>query len=245
MSALIEVILTVESHGAPLAAEVVEQTLDSLDSRLGLVPTAFGTHEPLQHKFDQAARRTFVEMWSETVRAGSAGGFHFRAGRTLTGAVLNLPGGHIQSLHLNFSLAASFVSSKAEALVGMARDVFTAGRGSFGFLCERDEYWSKNIEGAWRNSAGRLQGGRALVIDRRRFLPGVYWVNFFGEPLVGKFSATRLRTAPAVRAEEFGASWMLQSANRMLDWEQPESVARCTAIAEHLGADAFWDRQRA
>jgi hypothetical protein len=45
----------------------------------------------------------------------------------------------------------------------------------FGFACDTEEYHAKNMS---------TEGGgvRAIGIDIGKYLPGLYWLNFFGLP---------------------------------------------------------------
>jgi hypothetical protein len=106
----------------------------------------------------------------------------------------------------------------------------------WGAAYENDEFRARNLH-------DDASGMWALGRDVRQSLPGVYWLNVFGQPYRTLIGRRRIETAPAVSVSETGAAAILQSYGAPEDWSTPEARARRRAIVDHLGPQFFFDRE--
>lgn len=97
---------------------------------------------------------------------------------------------------------------------------------------ERDE---KNIS--------RADGGvMAIGGDISRYLPGLYWLNFFGEPYCNLIGRERLLTAPAFSCEAIDAGVLICLASSLEAWDSTERRTVEARVLAHLGDQYFFDR---
>jgi len=106
----------------------------------------------------------------------------------------------------------------------------------FGFACASGEYEAKNIS---------TEGGglRAIGVDIARYLPGLYWLNFFGGPYAELFTTTRLMSAPECQVNACGSGYVLKLSQSANDWNLPEYTRKEELIRQHLGERYFFIRQ--
>jgi hypothetical protein len=97
------------------------------------------------------------------------------------------------------------------------------------------EYEAKNME--------RSHGIRALGRDVSRFLPGLYWLNFFGEPYVQLIGAARFDALDGVHVERLESGYIVQLSRSPLDWESAEYRAAETRVLDQLGRQFFFRRE--
>ncbi|HEY1543064.1 MAG TPA: hypothetical protein VGG01_11695 [Xanthobacteraceae bacterium] len=98
------------------------------------------------------------------------------------------------------------------------------------------EYWAKVM-----SVSPRIE---AIGRDFGRYLPGLFWLNFFGRRLCehvgkGRFLETR---SHLVREVDSGVLIGLSAAPGR--WDAPEYRTEEARVRQHLGADLFFDRKR-
>jgi hypothetical protein len=118
-------------------------------------------------------------------------------------------------------------------------------REAFEFLCARlspawgwagsaREYWAKVMSDPPRaEAAGR---------DFGRFLPGVFWLNFFGRRYRGLIGDDRLRSAPAERVEMIDDGVLIAVAGDPAAWDTPEYAVSEQRVRSHLGTELFFSK---
>lgn len=96
-----------------------------------------------------------------------------------------------------------------------------------------EEWEQKNIS--------REGGGmRAVGVDASRYLSGLYWVNFFGEPYCTLIGKERLVSAPAHQTEEKDGGVLLYLAATPEAWNTPEYETTEKRVLAHLGDKYFF-----
>ena len=107
----------------------------------------------------------------------------------------------------------------------------------FGFACDTEEYHSKNMS---------TEGGglRAIGIDISQYLPGLYWLNFFGSPYRRLMGEERLASAPGFRVGVCGSGHIVNLSDDPKHWTLPEYTACEESVRRHLGEEYFFIRNR-
>lgn len=236
--------LSIETDQPLGAAAAAESILRVLTREGGWAPDKFGVHEPLHDRFEPENPSPFVAAWSGAARGSRMGSFHFEHRSRYQATVMWWPNDNrLSSLDFNFKVTPGDHGRITECLE-FAHDIFDAAHGQCGHLCDREEYWSKNVTGAWTGRLGSSEGGRAHGTDRRKHLPGLYWANLFGPAYIDFFGTERLASAPAHTIRRGERSWVLLSSATPCAWRQPETVLCETKMREHLGSDAFFQLEK-
>lgn len=105
----------------------------------------------------------------------------------------------------------------------------------FGFVCATDEYDAKNIS----TDGGGL---RAIGVDIAKYLPGLYWLNFFGRPYKELITDGRLSSAPECEVSACGSGYILKLSDSPHDWNLPEYKRKEEVVRHHLGEKYFFSR---
>jgi len=105
----------------------------------------------------------------------------------------------------------------------------------YGFAYCNGEYYSKNMD--------TTKGYAAIGQDPSRHLPGLYWINFFGEPYVGLIGKKCLMTTPGSVIKETKNGVLVQFGNEPLSWRTHEYKSAVEDALEHIGRRYFFDRQ--
>ena len=84
------------------------------------------------------------------------------------------------------------------------------------------------------------EGMRAIGRDVREHLPGVFWLNLFGQPYRDLIGVQALRTAPAAVLDEDEHRIVLRTFESPEDW--PDGIHAKGQLRRHLGDDIFFDR---
>lgn len=102
-----------------------------------------------------------------------------------------------------------------------------------GFACTSEEFDAKNIshEGGGTEAVGR---------DISKALPGLYWLNYFGEIYCDLIGRDRLGSAPAPYIHEVGNGMVLTVSGDPTAWESGGYRAAEEKILEHLGPQYFF-----
>jgi hypothetical protein len=141
--------------------------------------------------------------------------------------------------HFGNCVSLQVVSPKVERT-----DAATWSRQAFELLCARlspvwakahssDEYESKNIS--------REEGG-AIGIDVSRYLPGIYWLNFFGKPYCDLIGRENLLSSPADECKEIGGGALIRLAKDPSEWDSYAYRLTESRVLNHLGTRYFFDR---
>lgn len=105
-------------------------------------------------------------------------------------------------------------------------------------------YAHGHVPEEWDHKNMSHEGGGTMAIgsDISRYLPGLYWLNFFGEPYCQLIGKPRLLSAPAHETEELDAGVLLLLAPEPDAWYTPEYKAVENRILMHVGDKYFFNR---
>jgi hypothetical protein len=119
----------------------------------------------------------------------------------------------------------------AEAFAGLCESMDFM----YGFAYCKGEYYSKNMNTS--------QGYMAIGQDPSQYLPGLYWINFFGEPYVGLIGKKCLMTTPGSVIKETKNGVLVQFGNEPLSWRTREYKSAVEEALDHIGRRYFFDRR--
>lgn len=105
---------------------------------------------------------------------------------------------------------------------------------AWGAACHPDEYWAKVM-----SESPRIE---AVGRDFGRFLPGLFWLNFFGRPYQELVGEERLRSAPADRLVALDQGCVLALAADPERWGSPDYAEIEDRVRRHLGPAFFFDK---
>ena len=104
----------------------------------------------------------------------------------------------------------------------------------YGFAYCNGEYYSKNMD---------INRGGAIGIDPSKYLPGLYWINFFGEPYVELIGKKRLMTIPDAITKELPTGVIVQFGTNPHAWNTSEYITAIEKALDHIGRQYFFDRR--
>ncbi len=117
----------------------------------------------------------------------------------------------------------------------------------FCFLCEKlpvvyahaqcsADYFNKNIDAS---NGGR----RAVGIDFAKCLPGVYWLNYFGEPYAELMGKNKLLSANVFEAKEINKGVSIQISESPQHWHEKNYQNSEKNFLKHIGDQYFFSKQ--
>ncbi len=86
-------------------------------------------------------------------------------------------------------------------------------------------------------------GVRAVGRDFGRYLPGLFWLNFFGRPYVDLLGQKRLLSTPANRVARLDDGVLVQLSDDPRSWNDPDYAEAERRALAHLGRDYFFSKQ--
>ena len=96
------------------------------------------------------------------------------------------------------------------------------------------EYWAKVMsDPPLVEAVGR---------DFGRFLPGVFWLNFFGRRYRDLLGEDRLRATPAARVAMLDDGVLIGLGRDPLSWDTPEYASEEQKVRDHLGPELFFSK---
>lgn len=99
----------------------------------------------------------------------------------------------------------------------------------------RSEYSAKNmIEGPSLT--------KAIGRDFARYLPGLYWLNFFGRPYVDLIGAERLLSAPAPAVRQLDTGVLVALGDDPAEWDSGRQRRIERAVLDAIGHEYFFSR---
>jgi len=117
----------------------------------------------------------------------------------------------------------------------------------FASLCEALSpfYGEARMTGEYDKKNMIREGGRveAIGVDYSRHLPGLYWLNYFGEPYCGLIGRDRLLSAPAREVRSAGKGILMRLADDPRMWSTEEYRSSEARVLEHIGTQYFFSRQ--
>jgi hypothetical protein len=113
---------------------------------------------------------------------------------------------------------------------------------AFEFLCARLSPawgWAGNAHEYWAKVMSDSPRVEAVGRDFGRFLPGVFWVNFFGRRYHELIGDDRLRSAPEM-VKVIGDGVLIAIAGDPATWDTPEYAITEQRVRSHLGTELFF-----
>lgn len=197
-----------------------------------LHPEKLGPYQPFEYHFDDMSAESLVQLIIEEENLLTQrnrppkGGINFW---NLTGAKKpNLFGHSMEGVEEE--------SEEARTFIDYAFELFKLFEPVYGRVSCKEDYRQKNlVQGAVAENA--------VGIKLRRYLPGLYWANFFGPRYIEFFGEERLLSAPAHETKWLGESGILLLVSESLfEYDDPEVKATEQAVIEHLGPEAFFSK---
>jgi len=106
---------------------------------------------------------------------------------------------------------------------------------AWGSAYQVSEYWGKVMsDGPTIRAVGR---------DFGRFLPGVFWLNFFGQRYRDLLGETHLLSSPARRVMKLDDGVLVCLADDPRQWRTQEYVQAEQRLREHLGQKHFFSKE--
>jgi hypothetical protein len=105
---------------------------------------------------------------------------------------------------------------------------------AWGWAGHPDEYWTKVMSDP--------PGAEAIGRDFGRFLPGVFWLNFFGGRYRDLLGGHRLRSSPATKVGIVDDGVVVQLASEPWAWNSPDYGSREQRVRDHLGRQLFFSK---
>lgn len=98
-----------------------------------------------------------------------------------------------------------------------------------------DEFSSKNIK-------VDKSGTRAIGVDISKSLPGLYWLNYFGNACVDEIGRSRFVSCPAFETREMKSGVSLSLASGPMEWSKVQYISRELDTMASLGQEFFFLR---
>jgi len=195
-----------------------------------LHPDKLGPYEPLSLRFEDTSRQEFVDLLMEersmiAVRDRSPS-------QTILWSNSKSPRKASVFSH-NISLKEQR-SDWLETFISYSWTMFDLLRPPYAYVCCESDYRAKNVIDNENLHA-------AVGIDLQKYLPGIYWANFFGPRYIDFFGEDQLLSAPAHDVQWIDdAGILLLLSDSPFDYAETEVRKREDAVVDHLGRDAFF-----
>lgn len=114
-------------------------------------------------------------------------------------------------------------------------------------ICAQMEVWHAHAEMKEQYDAKNMlldHGMRAVGLDASKALPGLYWLNFFGQPYRDFIGEEKLLNAPGHKARKVDHGILLRVHPDPTAWSSPEYLAKERAVLDHIGEQYFFNKQR-
>jgi hypothetical protein len=87
-------------------------------------------------------------------------------------------------------------------------------------------------------------GTRAVGVNVRRHLPGLYWLNFFGRPYCELVGEERILGAPAEEARRVDAGVLVALDESPANWNSDSYKSVEDRVRSHLGEEFFFSKEQ-
>lgn len=127
-------------------------------------------------------------------------------------------------------------ATRINKFIALVRYMYSWGDFDYSFVAHEDEYENKN---AYYLGDQKIIGGGRLDIC----LPGVYWINLFGQKYSEWFGERKFKSIPAYSRELFeNGGQIILTRSRLIPFEDKASVELEKKIKKHLGEKVFFDK---
>jgi hypothetical protein len=113
-------------------------------------------------------------------------------------------------------------------------------------LCGATQPWfaraGMSAEFRAKNISTEGGGMRAIGVDVAKYLPGLYWMNFYGRRYSEYLGRERLLRTPAHSIRDVGDGILLELAEDPSSWSGQEYRAAEVCALSHLGTEHFFSR---
>jgi len=83
----------------------------------------------------------------------------------------------------------------------------------------------------------------AIARDFGKYLPGLFWMNFFGKPYVELIGKNRLTGTPSSSAQEIDEGVCLKLYENPFKWSEPLNRKSEEKALRHIGVQYFFQRE--
>jgi hypothetical protein len=91
------------------------------------------------------------------------------------------------------------------------------------------------------DSRNQNSKGNCIGINWKQHLPGLYWLNYFGEVYCDFIGRKKLLSAPGKWIKELRNGVIVALGDSPNEWDSPEYRERYAAVEAHLGKEFFFD----
>ena len=203
-----------------------------------ILPEKFDQHEPERFTFDPENLTKLHEFWTSR----SPGVLFKRNKPYLNWLNLTISHGRrFNEILSGFDDRYFKEEDKIAKLISYVKQLYKWGNIDHGYICHQKDWEIKNKFERPTEIKGRpvMTGGVWLG----EFLPGIYWVNFFGLAYVNFFGKDKFVSLPTYYKEELSdGGFMILTAQSPFDYNKSETEKLEKDIIAHLGSDAFFDK---
>ena len=143
-------------------------------------------------------------------------------------------GNRLKINFLSAELEGCTVASLARTVFEELVDVLTV---DFGSVRSDEEYRAKNL-------VANQNGIEAVGLDISKALPGLYWLNFLGQPYCDLIGQGRLTSVPAAIVVKRSNGVIIGLGDDPSLWNTSKYREAEAAILQHLGPQFFFDKDR-
>jgi len=130
---------------------------------------------------------------------------------------------------------------KIAKLISYVKQLYKWGDIDHGYVCHRKDWEIKNKFERPTEIKGRPVSTGGVWLGE--FLPGIYWINFFGPTYINFFGKERFVSLPTYYKEELqDGGFMVLTAQSPFDYDKSKTKKLEKEIIAHLGSDAFFDK---
>lgn len=105
-------------------------------------------------------------------------------------------------------------------------------------------YMRGHLQQEWHEKNISREGGGVMGIggDASRYLPGIYWLNFYGAPYIELMGMDRLLSAPAFENKALHDGTLVLLSELPTSWNSPSYSQAEQKFLDHVGKEFFFSR---
>lgn len=232
---------TLKNLGTPVTAKKVYRLLKK--HKL-FTPERFDEYEPLRKFIEEEGEIGFTKAWMN--QSGTAFGevmWRRRFSPKGGGSVYIEFGPYAKDNAISQSIHEAICKKEnaISRLLDFATELFTELKMTYGIIHHEKDWEEKNMLIKVPQPDDSLIT-KAVGVDWEKYLPGVYWCNFFGKEYVEWFGRKKVLSTPCLDLKEleYGGVRILTYENPLV-YQTKEALEAERKIIKHLGEDAFFD----